>query len=73
MWLAEKPQFQLELAERLAALTHSMRGDGGVAYLRVFWQTMLREWHLIDRHRYAPARARREATPLPACGAATQP
>lgn len=54
MWLADKPQFQLELAERLAALTHSMRGDGGVAYLRVFWQTMLREWHLVDHHRYPP-------------------
>ena len=53
MWLADKPEFQQELAVRLAKLTTCLRRDEGLRFMRVFWETMRREWHGIDHYRCA--------------------
>ena len=52
MWLADKPPFQQELAVRLAQLTHTLRGENGLRFMRIFWETMRREWNGVDHYRY---------------------
>eukprot|EP00325_Prymnesiales_sp_UTEX-LB-985_P026949 CAMPEP_0174726590 /NCGR_PEP_ID=MMETSP1094-20130205/48089_1 /TAXON_ID=156173 /ORGANISM="Chrysochromulina brevifilum, Strain UTEX LB 985" /LENGTH=296 /DNA_ID=CAMNT_0015928189 /DNA_START=16 /DNA_END=903 /DNA_ORIENTATION=+ len=50
-WHSDKPKVQRDLAERLAALMHSIAPGKEWAYVRGFWQTIMREWAHIDRLR----------------------
>lgn len=52
MWHSDKPHVQEELAESIASLVLNFSSpDGGVDYIRVFFLTIAREWHNIDRLR----------------------
>lgn len=58
MWMADKPKYQKELAERLTGIIgvlYKASSDVGqvswILYVKAFWQTMCREWRGIDRLR----------------------
>jgi len=51
MWHSDKPKVQAELAEKLGGLMHALSDGNKWLFVRVFWQTMLREWSRIDRLR----------------------
>jgi hypothetical protein len=51
IWMQDRPVIQHELAQRLARMIHLISEDRAVLFLRAFWQTMLREWNGIDKHR----------------------
>mmetsp|Transcript_8710 Transcript_8710/g.14635 ORF Transcript_8710/g.14635 Transcript_8710/m.14635 type:complete len:370 (-) Transcript_8710:171-1280(-) len=51
MWHSDKRAAQADLAERLAAIMHMMPQPKRFLYVQVFWSTMMREWHGIDRLR----------------------
>jgi len=46
--MADKPSYQRSFAEKLAAI---FLETGSLDYLKSFWETMVREWPGIDRHR----------------------
>lgn len=49
--MQDRPIIQHELAQRLASMIHLIAEDRAILFLRAFWQTMLREWNGIDKHR----------------------
>ena len=51
MWHSDKRPVQADLAERLTALIHVMPSNKQPLFVQVFWGTMTREWHGIDRLR----------------------
>ncbi|KAL5457137.1 hypothetical protein EMCRGX_G034377 [Ephydatia muelleri] len=52
MWHSDKPLVQEELAGSIASLVHNFNPpDAGVEYIKVFFLTIAREWHNIDRLR----------------------
>ena len=51
MWHSDKPKVQAELADKLGGLLHSVAPGREWLFVRVFWQTMVREWTGIDRLR----------------------
>lgn len=52
MWHSDKPLVQHALAEQLAGLVHAPPTfETSELFVRAFWATMAREWHLIDHHR----------------------
>lgn len=51
MWHSDKRPVQADLAERLSALVHALPAEKRPLFTRVFWRTMAREWHGIDRLR----------------------
>ena len=51
MWHSDKPKVQAELADKLGGLVHSVAPGREWLFVRVFWQTMVREWTGIDRLR----------------------
>ena len=51
MWHSDKRPVQADLAERLTALLHVMPPAKQPLFVQVFWATMTREWHGIDRLR----------------------
>lgn len=57
MWHSDKRAVQADLAERLTGLIHVMPPASQPLFVQVFWGTMSREWHGIDRLRCADAAA----------------
>lgn len=57
MWHSDKRAVQADLAERLTGLIHVMPPANQPLFVQVFWGTMAREWHGIDRLRCAGALA----------------
>ena len=51
MWHSDKRAVQADLAERLTALVHVMPPSKQPLFIEVFWATLTREWHGIDRLR----------------------
>lgn len=52
MWLSDKAPVQNELAESLADLITAFKLQPlAFLYVRVFFRTIVREWHLMDQHR----------------------
>ncbi|XP_047112925.1 ribosomal RNA processing protein 1 homolog [Schistocerca piceifrons] len=52
MWMADKPLYQEELAERIANLIHCFKKlEQGLLYAECFLLTLRREWFGIDQHR----------------------
>ena len=53
MWLSDKAPIQLELATLLSTgLFRSFRSPTlAYKYIRMFYRTLLREWHMLDQHR----------------------
>ena len=53
MWLSDKAPIQLELATSLSSeLFRSFRSPTlAYNYIRMFYRTILREWHMLDQHR----------------------
>ncbi|PVU90029.1 hypothetical protein BB561_005054 [Smittium simulii] len=43
--------FQQTLAEDLGKLSFKLKKESSMLYFQTFWQTMNREWSMIDRHR----------------------
>ncbi|KAL7753762.1 hypothetical protein RI367_000693 [Sorochytrium milnesiophthora] len=50
-WLSDKPLIQQELAERLSKIAQQVPAKLGLRYIQAFWQTIVAEWHGIDRLR----------------------
>jgi ribosomal RNA-processing protein 1 len=52
-WMSDKPLVQQALASELADLLLKASSiDMSLAFLRGFWEAMVREWNGIDRLRY---------------------
>ncbi|KAM5126778.1 ribosomal RNA processing protein 1 homolog A, partial [Mantella aurantiaca] len=52
MWMQDKPLLQEELAQNMAQLVQTLQTrESRNLFLRVFWQTLGREWNGIDRLR----------------------
>ncbi|KAL6063086.1 Ribosomal RNA processing protein 1 B, variant 2 [Balamuthia mandrillaris] len=51
MWHSDKPKIQQEVAETLASFVHIIPPNKALLYVKVFFWTMQREWHSIDRLR----------------------
>ncbi|KAJ3434061.1 RIBOSOMAL RNA-PROCESSING [Anaeramoeba flamelloides] len=52
LWLSDKWEIQLELAERLAKLVHQLPNyEATLKYWTAFVKTMVREWNLLDKYR----------------------
>ena len=58
MFLADKPLVQEELADNLAAMVHVLNDNVAIVYIQCFYVTLLREWGLIDHHRYVACPSR---------------
>lgn len=51
-WMSDKPLVQQGLAAELAGLLLTITStDAALAFLRGFWEAMVREWNGIDRLR----------------------
>lgn len=48
LWMCDRPIPQQKLAAELASLVSVLPAETVVPFLRAFWQTMQREWNLID-------------------------
>jgi ribosomal RNA-processing protein 1 len=52
MWLADKPDIQLQLARDLASFVHVFsKPKLSIRYFQIFCRTIMREWSLLDQHR----------------------
>jgi len=53
MWLSDKPPIQAELAGALSSDVFRAFQTPALAYtyVRMFYRTLLREWHMLDQHR----------------------
>ncbi|KAJ1514197.1 hypothetical protein HMI56_000963 [Coelomomyces lativittatus] len=50
-WLSDKTEVQLDLAEKISMITLDLNPTLGIEYIRYFWQTIISEWHGIDKFR----------------------
>ncbi|PVU90935.1 hypothetical protein BB559_003474 [Furculomyces boomerangus] len=50
-WLSDKPIVQQDLADQIARIPLLVKRKVATLYFQTFWQTMLREWPAIDKHR----------------------
>ncbi|RDL42243.1 Uncharacterized protein BP5553_02222 [Venustampulla echinocandica] len=48
LWMCDRPIPQQKLATALASLVSVLPAETVVPFLRAFWQTMQREWNLVD-------------------------
>uniref|UniRef100_A0AC34FZQ3 Uncharacterized protein n=1 Tax=Panagrolaimus sp. ES5 TaxID=591445 RepID=A0AC34FZQ3_9BILA len=52
MWMQDKPILQQELAENIASLIDDfVSHDEGAVFVKIFFQALSTEWHLVDRWR----------------------
>ncbi len=51
--MCDKPNVQYELAKKISSFQNLVSMDDFILFIKVFYQTMIKKWDSIDKHRYS--------------------
>lgn len=51
LWMCDKPNVQYDLGKKMSSFQGLLPKEDLILFIKVFYQTMIKKWDSIDKHR----------------------